>query len=366
MNPEGRKRIAFFLPNLEGGGAERIYLVLANRLAETFNVDLVLIEVRGTYLSQLSDRVRVVPLGCGNEYRAFLPLYRYLRQNRPAAVFSTLDLSSLVLLMVRRWGRIPVKTVISLVNTVSDLERRPRWKKKLEKHLLRRWFPRADHLVALSDGIAEDYAGYARIKPGRITVIPNPLDLAAIRDGSARLPNHPWFVRYDLPVVLSTGRLTRQKNFPRLLSAFQLLRQQLPCRLVILGEGEERGALEAAAQQLGIAADVSLPGFVDNPFAYMGHADCFVLSSDYEGMPCALLEAIACGCPVVTTRFRGGAETLLEYGRYGMLVPLNDALALAQAMADVLHGKAPVVPPVWVQQFGAEAIAAQYQRLIED
>src|SRR5690606_37626457 len=133
------------------------------------------------------------------------------------------------------------------------------------------------------------------------------------------------------PVLVAAGRLVPQKNFPLLLAAFAQLRAQRPARLLILGEGRERPRLEAAAHELGIAADVALPGHVDNPYAAYARASLFVLSSDWEGLPTVLIEALACGCPIVATDCPSGPAEILQGGRYGSLVPMGDAAALAQA-----------------------------------
>jgi glycosyltransferase involved in cell wall biosynthesis len=156
--------------------------------------------------------------------------------------------------------------------------------------------------------------------------------------------DHPWFAEGAPPVILGVGKLKPQKDFATLLRAFATLRAGRAARLVILGEGEQRGELEALAQNLGIAADVALPGFVDNPFPYMARASLFVLSSRFEGLPGVLIQALACGCPAVSTDCPSGPAEILEGGRYGPLVPVGDAEGLARAMAETLA--APLSPDI--------------------
>src|SRR5262249_37227290 len=148
--------------------------------------------------------------------------------------------------------------------------------------------------------------------------------------------SHPWFAPGSLPVILGVGRLTWQKDFPTLIKAFALVRSRQPARLLILGEGEKRLELETIVKELGLAADVCLPGYVDNPFAYMHRCSAFVLSSASEGLPNSLIEAMACGAPVISTDCASGTAEILENGRYGPLVPVGDVEAMATAISATL------------------------------
>jgi glycosyltransferase involved in cell wall biosynthesis len=153
---------------------------------------------------------------------------------------------------------------------------------------------------------------------------------------------HPWLAqRGGPPVVVAAGRLEGQKNFPLLLEAFARLRRERPARLLILGEGRKRAPLEEQARALGIEDDLALPGFIDNPYAAFSRAALFVLSSDHEGLPAVLIQALACGCPVVSTDCPHGPAEILDHGRYGELVPVRDAPALAAAMARTLDHPLP-------------------------
>ena len=133
------------------------------------------------------------------------------------------------------------------------------------------------------------------------------------------------------------GNLIRIKDFATLIRAFARLRATRPARLVILGEGPEHGSLEQLARQLGVAPDVDLPGFTINPYAFMARADVFALASRVEGLSNAIIEALACGCPVVSTDCPNGPAEVLEHGRYGRLVPVGDEAALTEAIAATLQ-----------------------------
>ena len=140
-------------------------------------------------------------------------------------------------------------------------------------------------------------------------------------------------------MILAAGRLHVSKDFPTLLRAFSLVRKEIPSRLVILGEGEKRKELEDLAQELGIRKDHDLPGFVENPYKYMKHATVFVLSSQWEGFGNVLVEAMACGCPVISTDCPSGPREILRDGEYGVLVPPKDSEKLAQGILRVLENQ---------------------------
>jgi glycosyltransferase involved in cell wall biosynthesis len=149
--------------------------------------------------------------------------------------------------------------------------------------------------------------------------------------------NHPWFKPGAAPVILAVGRLIPQKDFQTLIRAFAILQRKSKARLVILGEGRQRLELESLTQELGIAPHVEMPGFVSNPYQYMAGASVFALTSRYEGLPGVLIQALACGCPVISTDCPGGSAEILDHGKYGRLVPINNDTVLADAMDSVLN-----------------------------
>jgi len=202
--------------------------------------------------------------------------------------------------------------------------------------LTARCYARADAVIAISRGLAEQLARAGGVKSERLFIIPNPVDVTRIKTLAQEPLDHPWFAPGAPPVVLGVGKLEPQKDYPTLLRAFARLRAGRPLRLVILGEGSQRHRLEALARDLAISGDVQLPGFQANPFSWLARAAVFVLSSAWEGASNALLEALACGCPSVSTDCLSGPSETLDGGRYGPLVPVGDDRALAEAIAQVL------------------------------
>ncbi|HUQ35388.1 MAG TPA: glycosyltransferase [Aestuariivirga sp.] len=191
------------------------------------------------------------------------------------------------------------------------------------------------HIIAVSHELAADMSKYLGIDAARISVIPNGIDVAQVEREADEPLDDPWFSPGSPPVIISAGRISRQKNYELLLDAFALLRRKHTARLVILGDGPARArrALLDRAARLGVSEDFRLPGYEPNPIRYFSRASLFVLSSRWEGASNVLLEALACGCPVVATDCPTGVREQLDNGRIGPIVPINDPEGLAGAMA---------------------------------
>jgi glycosyltransferase involved in cell wall biosynthesis len=253
-----------------------------------------------------------------------------------------MDHVNLIALWGRRIASPATRLVISVQNVQSENARRAATKReRWVPWLARIFYPWADEIHAVSEGAADDLARSARLPRGRIRVIYNPVLTPELVGRAAEPAPHPWLRPGQPAVVLGAGRLTPQKDFPTLIRAFALARAEQPMRLIILGEGETREPLRALAADLGLAAEVDLPGFVDNPYAFMSRARVFVLSSAWEGFGLVLVEAMACGTPVVSTDCPAGPAEILMGGRLGRLVPVGDAGAMAEAIRATLAAPTP-------------------------
>ncbi|MGE0822391.1 MAG: glycosyltransferase [Candidatus Binatia bacterium] len=351
-----RRHLALFTYGFAGSGAQWRMVNLARCFAERgYRVDLLVVRTHGPLIQELSPAVRLVALGPwwerlrglektqGHWWLSGLSgLRRYLRDEQPDALLSTSYFSNVVALWARRLARVPTRTVIRVSNHLShSLTHAPTFGRTLQLWCARRFYPWADALIAVSHGVAEDVAHVTGIPTRKIIAIDNPVLTESITAKLSVPLDHPWFAPGSPPVLLSAGRLARQKDFPTLLKAFSHVRSAGPLRLMILGEGRKRTMLESLAYRLGIAKDVALPGFVINPFPYMGRAAAFVLSSAWEGCPGVLIEAMACGCPVVSTDCPSGPAEILQNGRYGPLVRVGDDQGLATALAAVLAERPP-------------------------
>lgn len=357
--------IAFFLPTLHGGGAERVVINLLKGMSNYQTpLDLIVATTDGPYLNQVPPQVRVINLATGRVIKAILPLSNYLRKNQPIALISHMNHANVVAVLAKKIVRTKTKLILVEHNTLSS-EKSNLIRARFVPPFMKLLYPFADEIVAVSQGVAEDLESQLNLEKGKVNVIYNPIvDDELIAKGKLHL-DHPWFEKGSPPVFLAVGRLTYQKDFLTLIKAFGILRSHKLARLIILGEGEQRTELEAMINQLGIAESVSMPGFVDNPYAYMSRAIAFVLSSRWEGLPTALIEAMACGCPVIATDCPSGPSEILEAGKYGALVPVGNEIALSTAMLDILNSSVNV--DVLVQRtrdFSVEKANSQYLSLL--
>ena len=298
-------------------------------------------------------------------------LVRYLRRKRPDAVLAAEPHYNTMAALARELARVPTRVVLSERIQPSTRERRQGpWRHPYLRDFLRRAYLSADGIVAVSDGVADDLASTSGIPRERITTIYNPIvgpDLAVM----AQAPlDEPCFGPSAPPVILAVGRLDPQKDYPTLLRAFARLRGKRALRLVIVGgksldnplHGEEISALAA---RLGVACDLILPGYKDNPFAYMARAKVFVLSSTREGLPGVLIQALGCGCPAVSTDCPSGPREILDGGRYGALVPVGDHAALAAAIEATLEKPIESAAlKAWADNFSIDRAVDSYLRLL--
>jgi glycosyltransferase involved in cell wall biosynthesis len=359
--------IAFFLPSVRAGGAQRVMVNLAQGIADRgLPVDVVLATAEGVFLDQLSPTVRLVDLRARRLLGSLLPLTRYLRRERPRVLISSMSHANLIALWAARLARRATPVMVTEHTTVSQANAPGRrLAERLGPYLVRTFYPGAAYVVAVSRGAADDLTRTTGIARDRIRVVYNPVITPRIMALARQAPDHPWLAPGQPPVILGVGRLSQAKDFPTLIRAFAKVRSRRAVHLIILGEGEARAGLEALVGELGLAEDVALPGFRENPMSYMAASALFVLSSAWEGLPTVLIEALAAGTRVVSTDCPSGPREILQGGLLGALVPVGDAAALAEAMTDALDRPAKTLPPDALTPFTSDAAVDHYLRLIE-
>jgi glycosyltransferase involved in cell wall biosynthesis len=332
-----KKRIAFFIPSMTGGGAERVALNLIKEFsAQGWAVDLILNHAGGVFLPLVPDTVRVIPLNTSSFFSKVNQIAKYLRSENPQFLISLLDRVN-VCGFAKVTSRSAVKVILSIHSITSEeFSENFGFLTSLKPYFMRFSYYLADAIVPVSQGVSDDLGRLLRSNSSKVKVIYNPIVSPEILSKAQLFVEHPWFSRQDAPVFLSVGRLSPAKDFPTLLKAFALVRQKMNAKLVVLGEGEERSNLEQLIRQLNIKDDVDLHGFVDNPYKYIANSSSFVLSSKYEGFGNVLVEALALGKPIVSTDCPSGPSEILDGGKYGKLVPVGDVDALALAMIESL------------------------------
>lgn len=328
------KRLAIFLADLDGGGAERMMVALANGLvARDIAVDMLLARATGPYLSEVVEGVTLTDLGSAGVAAAVAPLARYLRRARPDLLLTTLPHSSAAALAARFLSGTGIPVVVREANTPTASG--SAWsspKDRLADIIMRRVYRTADGVMSVSDGVTRALEQVVGLPSHTIATLYNPVVSPELPLLAAADVDHPWFGPERAPVILGVGSLSRRKDFHTLVRAFDLVARRRKAKLIILGEGPERSSLEALVAELGRGDDVDLPGFTPNPFAFMRRAAVYVLSSRLEGLPGSLVQALACGCPSVATDCPSGPAEILQHGALGPLVPVGDVEAMAAAI----------------------------------
>jgi glycosyltransferase involved in cell wall biosynthesis len=309
-----QRPVALFSPSLAGGGAEKVLVNLAHGMVKQHEaVDIVLAQAFGQYTTHIPPQATLVDLGGRRTLTSLWALARYMRERQPRAIICFQDHASIVALWARSLTRIPIPIVATVHSSWSRFLATGTTRSRFIARFARHAYGKVESVVAVSEGTADDLAASLNVPRQKLTVIYNPVVGPELFARSKDDFQHPWFAPGLPPVILGIGRLTQPKDFPTLVLAFAEVRRQMACRLMILGEGEERKALEALASATAFSDDIALPGFVENPYKYLAHSSLFVLSSIWEGLPTALIEALALGVPVVSTDCESGPrETLVQ------------------------------------------------------
>ena len=333
--------ISLLLPTLEGGGAERVSIDLAQALATLGRgVEFVLMQATGDFLSEARREFSVVDLGVRNGRAVPRPLARYLRARRPEALIALMWPLTSASVIGRALSKQKCPLLLVEHNTLS-VQYAP-WGRlhnlamRASMTVTHRW---ADRVAAVSEGAAHDTARLAGLPKSRVTVLHNPIPQRPIPSAAARSSADALWDRPPGARVLTVGRLKDQKNHPLLLSAFARLAHR-EARLMLLGEGQNEARLRALAEELGIADRVIFAGFYPDPSPLYATADLFVLSSDHEGFGNVIVEALSFGLSVISTDCPSGPAEILGNGRWGQLVPVGDADALAHAIDEALASPA--------------------------
>jgi glycosyltransferase involved in cell wall biosynthesis len=353
MKPPSKK-VALLVHNLEEGGMQTVCLNLLQAFIQQpeIEVELILSNQTGNFLDRVPDNTKVtnlnLPFRLCLQYilNLSIALSKHLRQSKPDFILSNLPFINFVTLIAKFFSRTKVSTIL-VEHTIPLNQQLQREKnQKINKRFvnivtitMRLLYPYANHIVVPSHGMAKELhqvLGFKPNNPSNLKVIYNPVVDKHLHQKSQVRLDHPWFQKNQPPVFLAVGRLTPQKDYATLIHAFKALKQEMPARLMILGDGDLRIQIEKLIQDLDLETDVLLSGFVDNPYALMSRATAFVLSSVWETFGVVIVEALACGCPVIATDCNYGPAEILSNGKYGILVPSQNSKALAEAMKNIL------------------------------
>lgn len=337
-----RLKICVIIPRFTISGVPLAQLRFARSLAAAgHDVDLLIGWADPRLTVPANEAVRLRVLGIGKVRNMLVPLVRYLRRERPDVVFSAEDHLTAILLIAAIVARSKAKiSGSSRVTPFDTFSNRPLTKRWVLKQLMKSLFWRADALTCVSKDMVGQYRQLFRDPPH--VAVYNIVDDPASRGRIAAPVSEPWLADKPLPVIISAGMLQPWKGFDILIDAVaELKRRGREVRLLILGEGPLRPELERQVERLGLADRIKLPGHADNPLAHFARADVFALSSRVEGMPNVLVEAMMCGCTPVAADCPTGPRELLDGGRYGYLVPVDDPAAMADGIEQALDRPIP-------------------------
>lgn len=332
--------IAIYRGRLSAGGANRSLIHISKYLSDNgYEVDFVVANSSGEFSDKIPEKVSLIDCKADRQLSAIPKITKYLRQIEPDAILSTAH-SSIVTSILSTYLSMSNTKIIARQGTVLSEHYKHQGgnKAKIVYQMTKSLLPRSDTIIAISQGVKRDLIEQTSLESSDIEVIYNPAipSVKKVEKKASKKTDHPWLNKKDQPVILGTGRLAPQKDFPTLLRAFKIINAHRDCRLIILGDGSEKENLIKMSKDLGIHEKVSFPGYSDNPYSYMASSDVFVMSSAWEGFGIVLVEAMACGTPVVSTDCESGPSEILNGGQYGPLVEVGDYTELADKIGSLL------------------------------
>ena len=368
------RHIVIFIPSFRGGGAERAMINLANGLYESYlekgskvQVSLLVLDNCGDYQHEVNPLIAIRSFARSRALWSFFDLIQFYNVERPDVVISSMPHLNILTTLARKFSTGQPKIIVTERNTYSELRKRGSYKDRFLHIFVRSSYLSADAIVAVSEGVAHDLRVQFSLKPDDVAVIYNPV----VSDQILEMMQGPLDPRISQDritskFVIAVGSLEERKGFDTLIRAFHTMtKTDEAVSLMILGEGSRRRELESLVSQLGLQTKVLMPGFVANPFPILKCANVFVLSSLFEGLPNVLIQAMACGVPVISSDCPSGPREILEDGKWGRLIPVGDVNAMAGAISEQLGGSLPRLP---VEQrakfFSVEKAVNAYQDLI--
>lgn len=374
-----KQKVLFFISSIDGGGAERVMVDILCHIDKS-RIDPVLVLLYSTenspYKEYLPQDIRVIITkrksdSFPEKIKQFISFVRIVRRERPQAILSMLTHNNIMAILAGKLFKITVFACEH--STLGEVIKTKDGKKMLgvpTSILVKIFYKFASKVIAVSEGIKTNLIEEFGISPEKVEVIYNPIDMDRIIKLSKESVNG-ISIKKKAPVIIAMGRLTWIKGFDVLIKAFSRVVKAMDARVIILGEGSERGSLENLSAELGLTEKISFPGFQNNPYPFLFNADIFVLPSRYEGLPMAVLEAMACGLPIIAADCKSGPREILQNGRCGLLVPVEDEAALAEGILNLLRDHAlrekfAALGKYRTMDFSADKIVRKYEYLFID
>jgi glycosyltransferase involved in cell wall biosynthesis len=362
---QNENKIVLFAPNIGVGGAEFVVGSLVNGLVrENIKVVLILATKHSTSLEHISTDVELIQFNHSRTVYSIFSLIKYLRNNKEIKLLSHLSRANRIALLANLLtGRNSLVSVVEHTTHSYAIKKKKVIPRMINKIIYKYLYPTAENIIHVSEEAARDLEIMYGWERGKVKVAYNPIVPDRGIKVNGNKPPHPWFEKHEIPVILGVGRLIPDKNYSMLVSALSIIKNKCNCRLIILGQGPERDKLEKQIAELELQDHVCLAGYVHDPYNYMKYADVFVLSSRREGLPTVLIEAMACGCPVISTNCLSGPSEILDNGKYGYLVDVDNENALAEAILSTLAK--PPSSDILVERAKKYSISNSVERYIE-
>ena len=355
--------ITFLLAAFSVGGAQSVMVNLANNLANKgIKIDFLVADNSGPFSNKLDTRVNLIDLKTKRISRSLFAVTKYLKVVKPNILFCTQKHTNILACISKMLSRTPIKLVLRESSTPSVQYLNSTKKEKFIYQIAKLFYPIADYFIGQSIGLTNDCISFYRIPKNKIKSIVNPIISKKIFELSKETCDHPW-INSNTPILISIGRICVAKDFETLIRAFSIVRKKKNCKLIILGNIEPKEIhlferLKKLISQLGLEQEISFPGFQQNPFSYLTNTNVYVLSSVYEGLPGALIQAMALGCNVVSTDCPNGPREIISRGESGILVPVKDYEGLAKGILH--HLSNPHIPKYDLSIYEEENATQEY------
>jgi glycosyltransferase involved in cell wall biosynthesis len=356
------KRITIFFQSFHSGGVEQILINLANELSKKNEVTALALTTDGALMNDLNDSIQIVNLNKTKASKAVGSLVKYIKENNPDIILSAKHFMNISVLIANLLTGKKTNVIATVHGQLGNSKR-----DELMKYFIRLLYPLSDEIICVSNGVASEIK---ELIPSRhekmVNVIYNPvIDQKFIERAEAAM-NAQNGKNSEEKWIVSIGRLSKEKNIDMLIQAFSKLPDKRQCKLVIIGEGPEKEKLSSLVFKLGLEKEVIFKGYQKNPFIDLNKADVLALSSEREGLPTVLIEALYFNVPIVSTDCKSGPREILKDGKYGLLVPVKDTDKMAAALEKQLQGnqRNPFDIDV-LKPYTLEEVMVNYNELIE-
>lgn len=363
MSFNHKKLVTFFSPNMHGGGAERVISTLITSFSEKgYNIDLLLLKKEGPYLKDIPSNVNVIEFGSKKLIYSIPKLIKYLFLNKPDIIFTSHIHFSTVVAFFSKIPSPQTSVIIRQPTMLYPSQKKMNFLDLLRLKIFRCSLNFVDKIVLSSNFMRDEFLKFSFSTSHKIFVVHNPVNINNVKINCKEEINVLFFDN-NLPKIISVGRMTEVKDFSTLIKAFSIVRNKVPCNLIILGDGSLKPNLIELTKKLCIEDYVLMPGFVNNPHKYIAASDIFVSCSLWEGFPNVLVEAMACDVKIVATDCEGGTSEILESGKWGSLVPISNEFELANSIIESLQKPKSTEASVRVNDFSVQKISDEYERI---